>query len=110
MDHWYRFAKQSLHWTLPQVGDTPAAECWSDLRPLISWQLWLAREDCADHPLPWQKPQDDLSPGRVAQSFAAIIAVDNPWAVNTKGAQSSAHRRWLEAPMSGSLSGGDLWV
>ena len=74
VDHWYRFAKQRLHWTLPQVGDTPAAERWSDFMPVISWQLWLAREDCDDHPLPWQKPQDKLSPGRVSQSFGAIIA------------------------------------
>ena len=74
VDHWYRFAKQRLHWTLPQIGDTLAAERWSDLMPVLSWQLWLAREECLDHPLPWQKPQETLSPGRVAQSFAAIIA------------------------------------
>ena len=74
VDHWYRFAKQRLHWTLPQVGETAAAERWSDLMPVMSWQLWIAREDCVDHPLPWQKAQDNLSPGRVAQSFAAIIA------------------------------------
>ena len=74
VDHWYRFAKQRLHWTLPQVGETAATERWSDLMPVMSWQLWIAREDCIDHPLPWQKAQDNLSPGRVAQSFAAIIA------------------------------------
>ena len=74
VDHWYRFAKQRLHWTLPQVGETTAAERWSDLMPVMSWQLWIAREDCVDHPLPWQKAQDNLSPGRVAQLFAAIIA------------------------------------
>lgn len=74
VDHWYRFAKQRLHWTLPQVGEAQAAERWSDLMPVMSWQLWLARAECTDNPLPWQKPQDNLSPGRVAQSFAAIIA------------------------------------
>jgi hypothetical protein len=42
--------------------------------PLLSWQLWLARADCVDAPLPWQSPQDDLAPGRVAQAFASIIA------------------------------------
>jgi hypothetical protein len=42
--------------------------------PLLSWQLWLAREDCHDHPLPWQAPQVSLSPGRVAQAFASILA------------------------------------
>ncbi len=27
-----------------------------------------------DNPLPWQKPQVNLTPGRVAQSFATVIA------------------------------------
>lgn len=52
---------------------------WSDLMPLLSWQLWLAREDCSDHPLPWQSPQQTLSPGRVAQAFASIlVAIGTP--------------------------------
>ena len=73
-EHWYRFAKQRLYWTLPQLASTQATEHWSDLMPLLSWQLWLARADCVDAPLPWQSPQDDMAPGRVAQSFATIIA------------------------------------
>jgi DDE superfamily endonuclease len=74
LEHWYRFAKQRLHWTLPQLASTQAAERWSALMPLMTWQLWLARLDCVDSPLPWQSPQDNLSPGRVTQSFAVIIA------------------------------------
>jgi len=69
-----RFAKQRLHWTLPP-STTKLAERWSDLMPLMSWQLWLAREVVKDHPLPWQKHQVHLTPGRVAQGFAAILAV-----------------------------------
>ena len=42
--------------------------------PLRSWQRWWARQDCSDHPLPWQSPQEALSPGRVAQAFASILA------------------------------------
>ena len=42
--------------------------------PLLSWQLWLARESIKDCPLPWQKPSQHLSPGRVASSFAAVLA------------------------------------
>jgi len=42
--------------------------------PLLSWQLWLAREDCHDHPLPWQAPQDALAPDSVAQAFASMLA------------------------------------
>ena len=74
LEHWYRFAKQRLYWTLPELTSTRATENWSDLMPLLSWQLWLARADCVDTPLPWQSPQDELAPGRVAQAFATIIA------------------------------------
>ena len=74
VEHWYRFAKQRLHWTQPQFSSLPATERWSDLMPLLSWQLWLARADCTDQPLPWQASQETLSPGRVAQAFATILA------------------------------------
>lgn len=37
IDHWYRFAKQRLHWTLPQVVSRQRSECWSDLMPLVTW-------------------------------------------------------------------------
>ena len=47
--------------------------------PLLSWQLWLAREIVKDNPLPWQKPQKELTPGRAAQGFPAILAaIDTP--------------------------------
>jgi len=74
LEHWYRFAKQRLHWTLPQLTSTQATERWSALMPLMTWQLWFARLECVDSPLPWQSPQDNLAPGRVAQTFAVIIA------------------------------------
>lgn len=74
LEHWYRFAKQRLHWTQPQLSSTQACERWSDLMVLMSWQLWFARAECIDSPLPWQSTQDTLSPGRVAQAFAGIIA------------------------------------
>jgi hypothetical protein len=74
LEHWYRFAKGRLYWTQPKLSSTQAAERWSALMPLLSWQLWLARCDCTDAPLPWQSAQAHLSPGRVAQAFAVIIA------------------------------------
>jgi DDE superfamily endonuclease len=74
LEHWYRFAKQRLYWTQPQLSSTQAAERWSDLMPLLTWQLWLARVACIDSPLPWQSNQDTLSPGRVAQAFPLILA------------------------------------
>lgn len=74
IEHWYRFAKQRLHWTQPQLSSVRATERWSSLMPLLTWQLWLARSECTDHPLPWQSPQETLAPGRVAQAFASILA------------------------------------
>ena len=74
IEHWYRFVKQRLHWTQAKLCSNQAFERWSDLMVLMSWQLWLARADCCDAPLPWQSPQRTLSPGRVAQAFPSIIA------------------------------------
>lgn len=74
IDHWYRFAKQRLHWTLPKLSTPKQCERWSDLMPLMSWELWLAREIVSDHPLPWQKSCASLTPGRVAQGFAGVLA------------------------------------
>jgi hypothetical protein len=74
IDHWYRFAKQRLHWTLPKLGTREQCERWSDLMPLLTWQLWLARELVIDRPLPWQKSVTNLTPGRVAQSMGGVLA------------------------------------
>lgn len=74
IDHWYRFCKQRLHWTLPHLATPEQAQRWSDLMPLLSWQVWLARAVVCDCPLPWQKPTTALSPGRVANSFAPVLA------------------------------------
>jgi hypothetical protein len=84
VEHWYRFAKQRLYWTHPQFSSLSASESWSHLMPLLSWQLWLARADCDDQPLPWQSPQATLSPGRVAQAFASILAAIGTPAVAPK--------------------------
>ncbi len=84
IDHWNRFAKQRLHWTLPHFGTTEMGERWSNLMPLLSWQLWLAREIVKDNPLPWQKQQTDLTPGRVAQGFPALLAAIGTPAVDPK--------------------------
>jgi hypothetical protein len=51
VDHWYRFTKQRLHWTLPNLGTAKQSERWSDLMPLMTWQLWLAKDLVEDHHL-----------------------------------------------------------
>ncbi len=74
IDHWYRFLKQRLHWTVPQFSTPKQSERWSDLMPLMTWELWLARDIVTDNPLPWQKSQGNLTPGRVAQAMGGVFA------------------------------------
>lgn len=73
VDHWYRFAKQRLHWTLPNLRTPEQSERWSDLMPLMSWQLWLARDLVVENVLPWQSATINLTPGRVAQSMLSVL-------------------------------------
>lgn len=77
IEHWYRFLKQRLHWCLPKLKTPEQSQRWSDLMPIITWQLWLAREFVSERPLPWQKSLtlDSLSPGRVAQSIGSIFTI-----------------------------------
>ena len=74
IEHWYRFIKQRLHWCLPHLGAATQTETWSALMPLLSWQLWLARNHMQDNPLPWQAPMAHPTPGRAANGFAAVLA------------------------------------
>lgn len=74
LEHWYRFVRQRLHWTVPQLSTAEQMEAWSDLMPVLTWQLWLARTIVKDTPLPWQKRLTSLSPGRVADSITALLA------------------------------------
>ena len=79
VDHWYRFAKQRLHWTLPNLSTAKQSERWSNLMPLMTWQLWLAKNLVTEHHLPWQSPIKNLTPGRVAQSlFSLLVEIGSP--------------------------------
>ncbi|NER20586.1 MAG: transposase [Symploca sp. SIO1B1] len=73
VDHWYRFIKQRLHWTLPALSTPHQCERWSNLMPLMTWELWLAKDIVKEHRLPWQKYQNNLTPGRVAQSMLELL-------------------------------------
>lgn len=74
-----RFRKQQLWWTLPQFQRVEASDRWSVLVSLAMWTLYLARPIVQDQPLPWQKPQRDLTPGRVKRSIGAIFrAITSP--------------------------------
>ena len=81
IENWNQFVKQRLHWTKAKLGTTEKGQRWSDLMPLLTWQLWLAREIIEDNPLPWQKPQtqEKITPGRVSQSFSGVLtAIGTP--------------------------------
>lgn len=87
VDHWYRFAKQRLHWTLPNFGSPLQCQRWSNLIVNITWQLWLGRELVQQLYLPWQQPQENLTPQRVAQSMISLlIEIGSPTRVSkTRG-------------------------
>ena len=77
-------SSNDFHWCLPQLSTAEQAASWSDLMPLISWQLWLARPEVQVHPLPWQKPLKNQTPGRVANAFAAILVAVGTLATEPK--------------------------
>lgn len=74
IEHWYRFANQSLHWKRPHLSTPEQSELWSTLIPLACWHLWLARPVAPDQPRPWQKAQKVLTPGRVLQAMGGVLA------------------------------------
>jgi DDE superfamily endonuclease len=73
IEHWYRFIKQRLHWTIPSLKTPEQCERWSDLMPIMTWQLWLAKDLVQQSHLPWQSVTVKLSPGRVAQSMLPLL-------------------------------------
>lgn len=75
----FRWRKQQLYWTTPQFQSPETADRWSILVSLAQWLLFLARPVVADQPLPWQKAQQELTPGRVQQGFAgAFLQIGTP--------------------------------
>jgi hypothetical protein len=68
-----RFRKQRLCWTLPNCQQTARCDGWTRLVDIAYWQLFLARHLVADQPLPWQKKQQHLTPGRVLQGMALLF-------------------------------------
>jgi hypothetical protein len=70
----YRFHKQRLYWTLPQFQQPDRCDRWTLLVDIAYWHIFLARELVSDQPLPWQKPQTVLTPGRVTLGLGALFA------------------------------------
>ncbi len=68
------FRKETLGWTLPRFQRPEAGDRWTELTAIACWVLFLARPLVVDMPLPWQKPQLQLTPQRVQQSIQPIFA------------------------------------
>ena len=70
----FRFRKECLHWTVPQLQRTERCDRWTALVDIAYWMLYLGRELVQDCRLPWQKPLQTLTPGRVLQSFQLLFS------------------------------------
>jgi len=69
------FRKATLGWTMPRFQNKEAGGRWTWLTALATWMIFLARPMVVDSPLPWQKPQLQLTPQRVQQSIRPIFAL-----------------------------------
>jgi hypothetical protein len=70
-----QFRKETLGWTQPRFQSKEVGDRWSELIAIACWLLFLARPIVEDKPLPWQKPQQQLTPQRVQQSLQSIFAL-----------------------------------
>ena len=68
-----RFRKETLGWSQPRFQSKEVGDRWSELTTIACWLLFLARPMVVDAPLPWQKPQQGLTPQRVLQSLRPIF-------------------------------------
>ena len=68
-----RFRKQYLYWTLPRFQKAEYCERWTMLVNVAQWQLFLARDEVQDHPLPWQPAQEKLTPERVLPGLGGLF-------------------------------------
>lgn len=84
IEHTFRFARQTLNWTLPRPRTPEQADRWTWIVLVAYTQLRLARPLVTDHRLPWEKPlpSNRLTPGRVRRRFrhvqAAVGTLTNP--------------------------------
>lgn len=70
-----RFRKEQLGWTRPAVVSKEAQANWTELVAAGFWVLYAARELVSDRPLPWQRGQQNLTPGRVRAGLGALLCM-----------------------------------
>jgi hypothetical protein len=78
------FRKETLGWTMPRFQTKEAGDRWTELTAIACWLLYLARPMVEDTPLPWQKPQQRLTPQRVQQGIYPIFALVGSPALSPK--------------------------
>jgi len=71
----FALRKQQLHWSLPRFQQPDRCDRWTYLLDLAYWFIFLARRLVSDKPLPWQKKQTVLTPGRVKQGLPWLFSV-----------------------------------
>ncbi|MDA1360266.1 hypothetical protein O1R50_11570 [Glycomyces luteolus] len=76
IEHTFRFLKQTLGWTVPQVRDPEAADRWTWLVIAAFTQLAAAKSLAADLRLPWEAPAKPgrLTLARVRRAFPDLHA------------------------------------
>jgi DDE superfamily endonuclease len=74
LEHTFRFLKQTLGWTTPNLRCPQAADRWTWLVLIAHAQLRLARDLTADLRRPWERPAPPgrLTPARVRRGFRNI--------------------------------------
>lgn len=76
IEHWHRFGKQTLNWTVPHLTEAGRLGRWGQVVMLATWQLWLARPLSAGVLRPWQQrsvPPEGRTPGQVRQGMGALL-------------------------------------
>jgi len=75
IEQMFRFLKQTLNWTTPQIRTPEQADRWTWLLAAAYTQLRLARAAVADRRLPWQRPQEParLTPARVQRGVVTLL-------------------------------------
>ncbi len=75
LEHTFRFCKQALNWTTPQVRTPQQADRWTWLVLLAYTQLRLARAILSDARLPWERPLPThrLTPTRIRRGFPQLL-------------------------------------
>ncbi len=71
----FRFLKQTLNWTTPQIRTPQQADRWTWLLLAAYTQLRLGRAAVTDRRLPWQRPQapTHFTPARVRAGFSTLL-------------------------------------